>query len=213
MGRASTPSFVLNVELPTRSDSVLEALCRKKENCGRALYNLTFGLVLKNLRQLWADPRYRELIKAKQEAEKGSQTLKDINSELSGLDTKYHLSEYDIQALARIEGKIYRKHLSSSECAAIGTRVYYTIRRYRFGNAKQVRFCLANGLSRYLIRPMTAGCTLTPLNARCSLEDSVLSCRYRLRMSISITALTTAGSSSAVSRQSKSVVLSGTISR
>ena len=143
MGRASTPSFVLNVELPTRSDSVLEALCRKKENCGRALYNLTPGLVLKNLRQLWADPRYRELIKAKQEAEKGSQTLKDINSELSGLDTKYHLSEYDIQALARIEGKIYRKHLSSSECAAIGTRVYYTIRRYRFGNAKQVRFCQA----------------------------------------------------------------------
>ena len=93
MGRASTPSFVLNVELPTRSDSVMEALCRKKENCGRALYNLVLGLVLKNLHRLWDDHRYRELIKGRQEAEKGSQALKDINAELSGLDSKYGLTE------------------------------------------------------------------------------------------------------------------------
>lgn len=58
MGRSSTPSFVLNVELPTRSDSVLEALCRKKENCGRALYNLVLGLVLRELHRLRDDPRY-----------------------------------------------------------------------------------------------------------------------------------------------------------
>ena len=140
MGRASTPSFVLAVKLDTEHDSALAALCRAKENTGRTLYNLTLGIALKNYHKLQADPRFRRLLNEKRDAAKDSPKYKELTAELGGLETKYGLTEYDLQTLARVQGRIYQNNLCSKECEAIGARVFHTIRRLRFGDARRVRF-------------------------------------------------------------------------
>ena len=140
MGRASTPSFVLAVKLDTEHDSALAALCRAKENTGRTLYNLTLGIALRSLHRLQADPRFRQLLNEKRDTAKDGSRYKDLTAELGGLETKYGLTEYDLQTLARVQGRIYQKNLCSKECEAIGARVFHTIRRLRFGDARRVRF-------------------------------------------------------------------------
>ena len=138
MGRASTPSFVLAVKLDTEHDSALAALCRAKENCGRSFYNLILQLALRSLHRLQADPRFRQLLNEKRDTAKDGSRYKDLTAELSGLETQYGLTEYDLQALARVQGRIYQKNLCSKECEAIGARVWdaSTKRTFALKNVK-----------------------------------------------------------------------------
>ena len=104
------------------------------------MYNLILQRALESTGRLQADPRFRQLLNEKRDAAKDSPRYKELTAELGGLETKYGLTEYDLQTLARVQGRIYQNNLCSKECEAIGARVFQTIRRLRFGDARRVRF-------------------------------------------------------------------------
>lgn len=74
--RASTPSFVVSVKmhLPEQIENHLE----KSFNIANSAYNEALGLGLRRLKMMRANPRYQELLEARQSLVKSTQRLKSL---------------------------------------------------------------------------------------------------------------------------------------
>ena len=136
--RASTPSFVVSVKahLPEQIENHLE----KSFNIANSAYNEALCLGLRRLKAMRANPRYQELLEARQSLAKSIKQLKKskglawqlklYDKALYNLRLDYGLSEFSLSkhlTNRRNEPNSPYQHLSSSELQVIAKDVYKTL--------------------------------------------------------------------------------------
>ena len=145
--RASTPSFVVSVKvhLPKQIENHLE----KSFNIANSAYNEALGLGLRRLKAMRANPRYQELLEARQSLAESTQRLKKskglawqlklYDKALSNLRLGYGLSEFSLSKYLtnrRNEPNSPYKHLSAAELQVIAREVYQTLEKVIFYKVK-----------------------------------------------------------------------------
>ena len=148
--RASTPSFVVSVKmhLPEQIGNHLE----KSFNIANSAYNEALGLGLRRLKMMRANPRYQELLEARQSLVKSTQRLKKskglvwqlklYDKALSNLRLEYGLSEFSLSkhlTNRRNEPNSPYQHVSSTELQVIAKDVYQTLEKVIFYKVKPDR--------------------------------------------------------------------------
>ena len=148
--RASTPSFVVSVKvhLPEQIENHLE----KSFNITNSAYNEVLGLSLRRLKAMRANPRYQELLEARQSLVESAQRLKKskglawqlklYNKALSDLRLGYGLSEFSLSkhlTNRRNEPNSPYKHLSSSELQVSVKEAFQTLEKVIFYKVKPHR--------------------------------------------------------------------------
>ena len=151
--RASTPSFVVSVKvhLPEQIENHLE----KSFNIANSAYNEALGLGLRRLKAMRNNPRYQELLVARQSLAKSIEQLKKskglawqlklCDKVLHKLRLDYGLSEFGLSKHLinrRNEPKSPYQHMNSGELQVIAKEAYQTLEKVIFYKVKpgRVRF-------------------------------------------------------------------------
>ena len=148
--RASTPSFVVSVKvhLPEQIENHLE----KSFNIANSAYNEVLGLGLRRIKAMRANPRYQELLEARQSLAKSTQRLKKskglawqlrlCDKALYNLRLNYGLSEFSLSkhlTKRRNEPNSPYQHLCASELQVIAKEAYQTLEKVIFYKVKPDR--------------------------------------------------------------------------
>lgn len=130
MGKAKTPSFVVELELkPTNED---KHQIDKRIKVAINLYNTALNYSLKRLRAVLADKKYRTLLKEESTTER--------NRRLRKIERSYGYSEYQVQASLVPSRKHFKAYIGSNETHNLATRVFRAVERLHYHKAKRVYF-------------------------------------------------------------------------
>lgn len=130
MAKASTPSFVLELEIDTNPH--IEATFRKRMNIARQIYNACLGEALKGLHKVQKDKGYLHLLE--------EPSSKERNAKLREIERAYGYSEYQLHSWAAQCGHHFQGAVGSSEVQKLATRAFQAVRKVQFGTAGRVRF-------------------------------------------------------------------------
>ncbi len=162
MAKATTPSFVLELELLVSSHE--RKTLYKKLNIGRQVYNACLGEALKRLHKIQHDRAYGLLLqelnpikqklqaleKSEQPPIKQLRELKRqktyIQSELKSIELHYGYSEYQLQAWTTGCSQHFSGHIGSLEIQKLATRAFYAVEKLHYHTAKKVHFKRKNEL-------------------------------------------------------------------
>ena len=130
MGKATTPSFILELEL--RLDSHQKATLTKKLNVARQIYNACLNRSLKCLHSVLADPEYRDLLKQEKSDERKTK-LKDI-------EYRYGYSANSLRMWVLECRHYFGKQIGSTEAQQLAARAFYAVEKVHYHQAKKVNF-------------------------------------------------------------------------
>lgn len=145
MGRAKTPSFILELELKTTDIDISKML--KEFEKFRSVYNTCLGESLKRLKLMRESKAYQRALKMPKSKTK-TETFKKLRE-------KFGYTENDIQKYA----KAPRDHfgLNSALSQKIASRAFSATEKLLFGNAKQVYFKRAYELTSFEAKQNNSG--------------------------------------------------------
>ena len=156
MAKATTPSFVLELELLTLPHE--RKTLSKKLNIGRQVYNACLGEALKRLHKIQHDKAYGLLLQELKPVKQKLQTLEKleklpieqirelkrqksfIQSELKSIELQYGYSDYQLQAWTTGCSKHFRGHIGSLEIQKLATRAFHAVEKLHYHTAKKVHF-------------------------------------------------------------------------
>lgn len=130
MSKASTPSFIVELEIDT--DSHIEAILRKRMNIARQIYNACLGEALKGLHKVRMDKGYRHLLE--------EPSTKERNAKLREIERAYGYSEYQLHSWAAQCGRHFHGAIGANEVQKLATRAFKAVQKVQFGTAHKVRF-------------------------------------------------------------------------
>jgi hypothetical protein len=163
--KQKTPTFLL--ELPLQVDAGQAKRIRGHLEAGRQFYNAVLSAGQRRLRQMRADPAWRE-------ARAIPQThLQERRAAFAALRERYGFSEYAFHELAKgLRVSWLAEHLDAVLAQTLATRAYRALNRVCVGKARRVRFkSRGRGLSslenkrndtglRFVLEPQENGRTL-----------------------------------------------------
>lgn len=130
MGRAKTPSFVVELELnPTNED---QHQIDKRIKVAINLYNTALNYSLKRLKAVLADKEYRLLLK--------EESTKERNQRLREIERSYGYSEYQAQAMLVPSRKHFKGYIGGLETQNLATRAFRAVEKLHYHKAKKVHF-------------------------------------------------------------------------
>ena len=131
--KEKTPTFLL--ELPLAVDAGQAAHLRAHLEAGRQFYNAVLSAGQRRLRQMRADPAWREA-----RAIPHTHT-RERRAAFSALRERYGFSEYAFHELAReLRVSWLADHLDAVLAQTLATRAYRALNRVCVGEARRVRF-------------------------------------------------------------------------
>ena len=156
MAKATTPSFVLELELLTTPQE--RKTLYKKLNIGRQVYNACLGEALKRLHKIQHDKAYGLLLQELKSVKQKLQTLEKlekspieqirelkrqktfIQSELKSIELQYGYSDYQLHSWTTGCSKHFRGHIGSLEIQKLATRAFHAVEKLHYHTAKKVHF-------------------------------------------------------------------------
>ena len=143
--KAHGPSYTLTLEArlnPSQRKRLLSG-----EEVARQIENTCKGLLLKHLRGLRGDPKWRKAVdRFKELSEKTRLTdlekseKQKLASEIHGLRLQYRLTEYQMHEEAAKVNNHFGRVLSINEAQKAATRAFEAFEKFRKGEAKRLRF-------------------------------------------------------------------------
>jgi len=137
MGKAKTPTFILELALETSPHDESELNARFE--AARQLYNACLDeakrrlALLRQSNEFQHAKRYPKTVKGKRN--------KVRTEAFKALNAKFGFSEYDIHIYAtKVRNSWIGNHLDSTTAQKIATRAFKAVQRVAFGQAKRVRF-------------------------------------------------------------------------
>ena len=145
MKRTVTESYCVTFEVKVKPSDIPE-IDRRRE-CARQIYNTCLGHCQKQWRHVRSIPQWRSALNELQAlnrrtelslSEKARQ--KALRQQLKAIEQTEGFSEYSLHAYALTINRHFGSLLGSGELQKAATFAWRTFERYRFGNAKKVRF-------------------------------------------------------------------------
>src|SRR5690348_15340965 len=131
--KTKTPTFLL--ELPLAVDAGQAARLRAHLEAGRQFYNAVLSAGQRRLRQMRADPAWREARTIPR-----SRT-QERRAAFAALRERYGFSEYAFHELAKgLRVSWLAEHLDAVLAQTLATRAYRALNRVCVGKARRVRF-------------------------------------------------------------------------
>lgn len=143
--KAVTKSYCVTFEVKVNPPDLPE-ISRRME-CARQIYNTCLGRCQKLWRALRALPQWRSALKELQTLNRKNELSvnekarqKALRKQLKVIEQGVGFSEYDLHAYALTVNCHFDSALGSNELQKAATFAWRAFERYRFGNAKKVRF-------------------------------------------------------------------------
>lgn len=137
MSRATSPSFVTELPLKTKSSDDSTILVRL--DTGRQLYNACLGEALNRLALIRQSKDFQAIMKLPKTID--GNPNKERTKAFKQLNKKYKFTDYDIQHYAiGIRNSWINEHIGSHIAQKIATRAFNAVQNKAFGIAKNVRF-------------------------------------------------------------------------
>ena len=145
MNRTATASYCITFEVKV-NPSDLPEIDRRME-CARQIYNTCLGQCQKRWRQIRSIPEWSSALSELQTLNHKTELSSDeksrqkaLRQQLKAIEQTKGFSEYALHAYALTINRHFSSPLGSNELQKAATFAWRTFERYRFGNAKKVRF-------------------------------------------------------------------------
>lgn len=145
MNRTVTVSYCITFEVKVNPSDMPE-IDRRRE-CARQVYNTCLGQCQKHWRQIRSIPEWRSALKELQVLNRKNDLSPDeksrqkaLRQQMKAIEQTHGFSEYALQAYALKVNQHFENAEGSGELQKTATIAWRTFERYRFGNAKKVRF-------------------------------------------------------------------------
>ena len=145
MNRTVTESYCVTFEVKVNPSDLLE-IDRRME-CARQVYNTCLGQCQKRWRLVRSIPEWRSALKELQTLNRKTDLAsdeksrqKDLRKLLKSIEQSHGFSEYAMYAFTLTVTRHFGSPLGAHELQKAAAFAWRTFERYRFGNAKKVRF-------------------------------------------------------------------------
>ena len=143
--KAVTESYCVTFEVKVNPSDRPEI--DRRTECARQIYNSCLGQCQKRWRQIRSIPKWRSALKELQSLNRKAELSceekfrqKALRQQLKAIEQTEGFSEYALHAYALTINRHFGSPLGSNELQKAATFAWRTFERYRFGNAKRVRF-------------------------------------------------------------------------
>ncbi|MBC8228906.1 transposase [bacterium] len=137
MGKAKTPSFILELGLETSSHN--EAELNARFEAARQLYNACLSEAKQRLELLRQSKAFQETRSMPKTV--NGKPNKERTEAFKALNAKFGFTEYDIHAYTiEIRNSWLGDHIDSATAQKLASRAFKAVQRIAFGQAKRVRF-------------------------------------------------------------------------
>ena len=143
--KAVTESYCVMFEVKVNPSDMPEI--DRRQECARQVYNTCLGQCQKHWRQIRSIPEWRSALKELQALNRKTELSSDeksrqkiLRQQLKAIEQAEGFSEYALHAYALKINRHFGSPLGSNELQKAATFAWRTFERYRFGNAKKVRF-------------------------------------------------------------------------
>lgn len=130
-------SFVLT--LPLKTEKFQEDILNKRFEIGRNIYNSILGIALKRYRNMIYSPEYKQIIQQLKQC-KNDKERKLLYKQMNQLRQKYKLSEYSLDADAKLIQHHFRDNIDAFTAQKIVTRVWVAFEKLIFSDGERVHF-------------------------------------------------------------------------
>jgi hypothetical protein len=130
MGKANTPSFIL--ELALKTETWQEHILAKRLDIARHIYNACLGELMKRYRKMKQDTEYLYWLKQKESKER-TKGLKELSK-------AYGLNEYALHAFVKPMQQHFKSNIDSNTSQKIATRAWQAFEKRLYKEAKNVYF-------------------------------------------------------------------------
>ena len=145
--RTKTPSFIAELKLCTSEYD--EHVLDHRFFVNNLMKNRLIRHARKAVASLRQDTGYRQLLhermelknKAVKKRDKAlAKQLRDLDSQLSAIRTKYGVSEYQFHSWIAVQQHRYSRYIDSHAAQKTATEVYASVEKALFGNGEQIHF-------------------------------------------------------------------------